>query len=198
MGGSALLYSLFFIVKRLKMLVHTKSERLYFRNIVPEDENDLFEMDSDPEVHRFLGNNPVSSLDQIREVIQMLNKQYEQNGIARWAVIHRETDEFIGWAGLKYFGDEGINGHRHFYELGYRFKQKHWGKGYATEASKAILAYGFENLGLSSIYAITDLDHIGSQHVLEKCAFTNKGIVEYGQFGDVYWFELTLENFLQL
>jgi len=63
--------------------------------------------------------------------------------------------EGIGWAGLKYFR-EPLNKHVNFYELGYRFKRKHWGKGFATEASTAILDYGFKNLNADKIYAITD------------------------------------------
>ena len=177
------------------MQIHTESERLYFRNILPQDENDLFEMDSDPAVHRFLGNNPVVSIDTIREVIAMLTKQYETNGIARWGVIDKETDEFIGWAGLKYYGDEGMNGHTHFYEHGYRFKQKHWGKGYATEASRAILDYGFKTFGVDKIYAIVDVDHKDSQRVLEKLGFKNAGTFDYEYLEKTFWYELAKGSF---
>ncbi|MGV3630764.1 MAG: GNAT family N-acetyltransferase [Bacteroidota bacterium] len=177
------------------MHIHTESERLYFRNILPQDEKDLFEMDSDPAVHRFLGNNPVTSTGQIREVIGMLTEQYKQNGIARWAVIDKHTHEWIGWAGLKYYGGEGMNGHTHFYEHGYRFKQKHWGKGYATEASRAILAYGFQKLGVEKIYAITEVDHLDSQHVLLKLGFRNAGTFDYEYLEKTFWFELTKESF---
>jgi RimJ/RimL family protein N-acetyltransferase len=177
------------------MNIHTESERLYFRNILPQDENDLFEMDSDPEVHRFLENKPVKSMEEIRQVIAMLNRQYEQNGIARWAVIDKNTQECLGWAGLKYFGDEGMNGHTHFYEHGYRFKQKHWGKGYATEASRAILDYGFKNLGVESIYAITDVNNLDSQKVLKKLGFRYVETFDYDDVEPVFWFELTKAEF---
>ena len=175
---------------------HAETERLYLRNILPQDEQDLFEMDSDPEVHRFLENKPVTSIGQIREVIAMLTRQYEENGIARWAVIDKNTHECLGWAGLKYFGEKGMNGHTHFYEHGYRFKQKHWGKGYATEASRAVLDYAFKHLGTDRIYAITDINNLNSQKVLKKLGFRYIETFNYDDVEPVFWFELLKSNFL--
>lgn len=105
-----------------------ETQRLYLRKIEACDIDDLFEMDSDPEVHRYIENDPVKSKDQIAEVVEMLHRQYRENGIARWAVIDKETLKCVGWAGLKLFR-EPLNNHVGFHELGYRFKQKHWGKG---------------------------------------------------------------------
>lgn len=100
------------------MRIIAETERLYLRELEYTDENDLFEMDSDPEVHLYLENNPVKSIDEIRKVIAMLKKQYTEYGIARWAVVDKLTNECIGWAGLKYF-NEPLNNHNNFYELGY-------------------------------------------------------------------------------
>ena len=119
----------------------------------------------------------------------MLQQQYLENGIARWAVVDKETKECIGWCGLKYF-KESLNNHSHFYELGYRFKQKNWGKGFATESSNAILKYGFKKLQIKSIYAITHPENINSMHVLRKLGF--KFIETFDYEGDpTSWFELT-------
>lgn len=166
-----------------------ETERLYLRKVNFEDVDDLFEMDSDAEVHKFIENNPVKSKDQIIQVITMLNQQYDENGIARWAVVDKHTKECVGWAGLKYFR-EPLNNHSDFYELGYRFKRKHWGKGYATEASQAILKYGFENLNINSIFAITHLENKNSINVLQKLGFQFKETFDYeGELTN--WFELT-------
>ena len=132
------------------MKIFAETERLILREVEYTDENDLFEMDSDPEVHLYIENNPVKSIDEITKVIEMLKKQYIENGIARWAVVDKATNECVGWSGLKYFR-EPLNNHNDFYELGYRFKRKHWGKGFATESSIAILDYGFKNLNVDSI-----------------------------------------------
>jgi len=60
-----------------------ETERLFLRELSVEDQEDLFELDSDPEVHRYIENNPVKSMDEILKVIKMLQHQYQENGIAR-------------------------------------------------------------------------------------------------------------------
>ncbi|WP_396138628.1 GNAT family N-acetyltransferase [Flavobacterium sp.] len=177
------------------MKILAETERLILRELEYTDEKDLFEMDSDPEVHLFIENNPVKSIDEITKVIEILKKQYKENGIARWAVIDKLTNECIGWSGLKYF-NQPLNKHNNFYELGYRFKKKHWGKGFATESSIAILDYGFANLNVDKIFAITDPKNANSKKVLTKLGFDFKETFDYE--GDpTDWFELkktTWEN----
>ena len=77
------------------MRILAETERLILRELEYTDEKDLFEMDSDPEVHLFIENNPVKSIDEITKVIEMLKKQYKENGIARWAVVDKLTNECI-------------------------------------------------------------------------------------------------------
>lgn len=170
----------------MKVLIET--ERLVLRELEFTDVDDLFEMDSDPDVHLYIENNPVKLKDEIIEVIEMLKVQYKENGIARWAVVERLTNECVGWSGLKYF-NRPLNNHINFYELGYRFKKKHWGKGFATESSKAILDYGFNKLNIDSIFAITDPENRNSKRVLTKLGFEFKETFDYE--GDpTDWFEL--------
>ena len=170
----------------MKILIET--ERLILRELEYTDEKDLFEMDSDPEVHLFIENNPVKSIGEITKAIEMLKKQYKENGIARWAVVEKLTDECVGWSGLKYF-NQPLNNHNNFYELGYRFKKRHWGKGFATESSNAILDYGFKNLNTETIFAITDPKNANSKKVLAKLGFDFKETFDYK--GDpTDWFEL--------
>lgn len=176
------------------MSIFITTERLILREITETDENDLFEMDSDPEVHLFIENNPVQSIDSIRSIIAMLKTQYRENGIARWAVVDKATNECIGWCGLKYF-DQPLNKHRDFYELGYRFKKKHWGKGFATESASAVLAYGFKHLAIDKIYAITDPKNLDSKMVLHKLGFEYRETFDYeGDLTD--WFELEKQNWI--
>lgn len=176
------------------MNIFIETERLLLREVAETDENDLFEMDSDPAVHRFIEQKPVQSIEDIRKVIKMLKAQYRENGIARWAVVDKSTEECIGWAGLKYF-DQPLNNHINFYELGYRFKQKHWGKGFATESAIAILDYGFKQLAIDSIFAITDPGNLKSKKVLGKLGFEHREVFDYeGDLTD--WFELKKQNWL--
>lgn len=171
------------------MKIYLETPRLIIREIELRDVDDMFEMDSDPEVHKYILQSPVKSKDEIVEVINMLLQQYKDNGIARWAVVDKENNEMLGWCGIKFYADE-LNGHQNFYEHGYRFKQKHWGKGYATESSKAILDWAFENLNTETIYAITDLGNAGSIHVLSKLGFELKKVFQYDENVECNWFEL--------
>ncbi len=171
------------------MEIFAETKRLILRELVEEDEESLFELDSDPEVHRYLGNQPVKNIEQIRLVIAFIRQQYEDNGIGRWAVIEKETQQFIGWSGLKLFR-EPVNGYENFYELGYRFMKKHWGKGFATEAAKASVDYGFNTLKLHEIFAMTDVNNLNSKQVLKKTGFT---YLETFNFNDepTDWFRLS-------
>jgi len=171
------------------MKIIAETERLILRELVVEDETAMFELDSDPEVHRYVGNSPVESIEQIQDIIEFIQKQYEENGVGRWAVIEKSSNKFIGWAGLKLFKNE-MNNHSNFYELGYRLIKSYWGKGYATEAALASVKYGIEKLGLKEIYAMTDVDNINSKKVLEKAGF--KYIETFDDNGDqTDWFKLS-------
>lgn len=176
-------------------MILIETERLLLREIDYTDANDLFEMDSDPEVHLFIENKPVKTIDEITKGIEIIKMQYKKNGIARWAVVDKISNECVGWSGLKYY-NQPINNHNNFYDLGYRFKKKHWGKGFATESSIAILNYGFRNLDINSIYAITDPNNTISKKVLSKLGFVFQETFDYE--GDpTDWFKLiksTWEN----
>lgn len=174
------------------MNIYIETKRLILRELEYSDKDDLFEMDADPDVHLFIEINPVKSIDEITTVIGMLKKQYEKFGIARWAVVDKFTNECMGWAGLKYF-DFPFNYHTNFYDLGYRFKKKHWGKGFATESSTAILDYGFNTLNTETIFAITDPKNENSIKVLTKLGFVCTETFDYK--GDpTNWFELSKTN----
>jgi len=153
------------------MKIFAETERLILREILPDDVEGFFELDSDPEVHRYLGNKPVETREQIAEVIQFIRQQYIDNGIGRWAVIDKKTNDFIGWSGLKLV-TEPINNHVNFYDLGYRFIRRYWGKGIATEAACASLVYAFDTLHLKEVYAHAACENAGSNRVLTKTGLT--------------------------
>lgn len=157
------------IVKRNAGLV-IDTPRLLIREILPSDDKGMFEMDSDPQVHRFINNKPVSTLEESRETIRLFRKQYEDFGIARWVVIEKATGEFVGWTGFKFI-ECSVNNHSHYYDFGYRFCRKHWGKGYASESGKASLRHGLEQMSLKKVFAMTSIENVVSRHVLEKLGF---------------------------
>ncbi len=150
------------------MKIYAETERLILREMVAEDAPAFFEMDSDPLVHIYLGNNPITTIEQAKSTIANIRKQYGDFGIGRWAAIEKSSGEFIGWTGLK-FVDYKENEHTNYYDVGYRFMPKYWGKGYATESAKVSIKYGFETMGLEEIIGTTHVDNHASRNALEKC-----------------------------
>ncbi len=169
-------------------MIHAETERLIMRDLLPSDAEAMFEMDSDPEVQRYLGNKPVKHIDEITAVIAIINKQYQDFGIGRWAVIEKATGSFIGWAGLKWI-DSTINGHTQYYDVGYRFIKRYWGRGYATEVAKASVQYGLDILKTSAINGIANVDNKASINVLKKAGLLQGDIFEYEDIPH-FWFAL--------
>ncbi|MES2418368.1 MAG: GNAT family N-acetyltransferase [Bacteroidota bacterium] len=153
------------------MKVFFETERLILREIVPTDVDGLFELDSDPEVHRYLGNKPVKNKVQIVENIKFIRQQYFDNGIGRWAVIEKKTHNFMGWTGLKLVTDL-TNNHINYLDLGYRLLEKYWGQGIATETANISLAYAFHELNAKEVYAMAAIENISSNKVLTKVGLT--------------------------
>ena len=153
--------------KETEMHIFVETERFFLRELLPYDADGLFELDADPEVHRYLGNRPISSREQAADVIHFIRKQYADNGIGRWAVIDKQTHDFIGWSGLKLV-TEKTNGHINYYDLGYRLRRKYWGMGIATETAAASLAYAFNTLEATEVFGMADCDNIASNKILSK------------------------------
>ena len=176
------------------MEIFAETERLVLREILPTDINGMYELDSDPEVHKYLGNKPVVKKDQIIEVISSIRQQYINNGIGRWAIIDKKNNEFIGWTGLKFVTEE-TNNHRNYYDLGYRLIKKYWKKGIATESALASLEYAFNKLDLKEIYAIADFENVGSNHILKKVGLK---FIETFDFNGIKhnWYKIEKDEFV--
>jgi ribosomal-protein-alanine N-acetyltransferase len=148
------------------MKVHIETERLIIRDLEKYDSNGIFELDSDPDVHEYLGKKPMKTIEEADQVIDFIRNQYIDNGIGRWAIIDKKTEDFIGWTGLKY--EQGLRKDFSYYDLGYRLRKKYWGKGIATETAIESLKYGFEKLDLKEIGAAADINHLASNKILKK------------------------------
>jgi RimJ/RimL family protein N-acetyltransferase len=150
-----------------------ETKRLFLRPITEADIKDFFELDSNPNVHIYLGNKPVKTIEESEAMVANILEQYETNGIGRLAIIEKSTKKFIGWSGLKY--EENLRKEFKYYDIGYRLKENFWGKGYATEAALASLNYGFKDLKLNEIGAAADVNHIASNTILKKTGMQRLG-----------------------
>jgi len=152
------------------MKIVAETSRLILRDIGLYDAQNLLEMDLDERVTKYTGQNPIGTIEQAIDVVRMIMNQYAENGVGRWAVIEKQSGEFLGWTGLK-FHNEMENNQIDFYDLGYRFKYTHWNKGFATEASLACIKIGFEQLNLEKIIAMVHPNNLASMKVADKCGF---------------------------
>ncbi len=165
-----------------------ETERLLIRKIDISDKKGMYLLDSDPEVHRYLGAKPISHEEEALTYIEFIQQQYHENGIARWAVIEKETGEFIGWTGFKLITNT-INAHTNYLDVGYRFIKSAWGKGYATECGKACMEYAKKHLARYELHAMTEIGNSNSKKVLEKLGFEAVEIFDFE--GDPhYWYNL--------
>lgn len=149
----------------MKIIIET--ERLIIREIIPTDLHAMFELHSDPDVHIYLGNKTITSQEKLIEAMDSLRQQYNDFGVGRWAMIDKQSNEFIGWTGLEFVTKE-TNKHKNFYDLGYRLLKRFWGQGFATESAFASIDYAFNKLKATEVYAMADIDNEGSNKILKK------------------------------
>ena len=141
------------------------TDRLAMR---PYEAGDLAELHEvlygDPEAMALLGG--ARDLAGTRASIERSMLQHEVGGYSFWPVIERETGLLVGEAGLFPLTPGGPD-----VALGYAFGRAYWGRGYATEAARAVLAEAFGALGLGHVVAITREANAGSRKVLNKLGF---------------------------
>ena len=158
-----------------------ESPSLFFREFTLDDVQILYELNNNPNVIKYV-HEPTPTIENTTAALQnIILPQYELYGHGRWAAHLRSNNEFIGWCGLKYIKEiDEI-------DLGYRFKETHWGKGYATEAAMATIEYGFKVLNLKRIVAKALPENIASLKVMEKCSMQYIGTsIEDGLLLQVY------------
>lgn len=172
-----------------------ETQRLILRKFEEKDAERMFLLDSNPEVMKYIGVPVLTDPAESLKIIRMIQKQYEENGTGRLAVIEKETGLLIGWSGLKLLTEE-INGYKNVLDLGYRYLPESWGKCYALEAAKASLELGFHQMKAEVIYAHAHSENQGSNHILKKLGFEKTG--EFTEpDGICNWYELTHEKYLQ-
>jgi RimJ/RimL family protein N-acetyltransferase len=151
------------------------SARLNFKLMTEQDASLLFELDQDVDVMRYINGGKKSSMDDINNIfIPRLNSySNKQNGWGLWQVNVTETNQYIGWILVRpmgFFSDalESSNSELDNLELGWRFKQISWGKGYATEAALAVKQGLIDNGYSDKFSAIADPENAGSINIMKK------------------------------
>jgi RimJ/RimL family protein N-acetyltransferase len=153
-----------------------ETPRLRLRRFTPADVDLLVELDSDPEVMRYItGGRPTPRELYVETFLPRWFAIYAaQPLLGYWASEHRPDRDFLGWFHLR---DDRIE--PGYLELGYRLRRAAWGHGYATEGSRALLEHGFVRAGAERISARTLLGNRASQRVMEKCGLRRTGEFVY-------------------
>lgn len=147
------------------MLLETP--RLRLRDFDPDrDAPALYALNLDPEVVRYTGDGPFESVAATRDFFAARVAEYARLGMGRWLVELRATGEPLGWCGLKRLPPSDPRAGE--VDLAYRFFRRHWGHGYATEASRVCLDYGFGPLGLPKILIRARAENTASLNVARK------------------------------
>jgi RimJ/RimL family protein N-acetyltransferase len=148
------------------MQIFLKTERLVLRRFTEDDVDNLVELDSDPEVMRFInGGRPTSRQEIESDVLPAFLDFYERfAGYGFWAAVEKATGRFVGWFHFR----PAKAARPGEVELGYRLRRSAWGQGYATEGSRALIEKGFAELGVQRVVAFAMVVHVASWRVMEK------------------------------
>ena len=156
------------------MAFNIETERLRLRELRKSDLESMFELDSNPNVHKYLGNKPIKTKTEAQKILDSVLQQYTERGIGRFAVIEKASGDFIGWSGLRLNTEYNMNGFTKYYDVGYRLIERFWGKGYATESGKASVDYAFNTMKLPELYATTEISNQASHNALLKIGLQYK------------------------
>lgn len=171
------------------------SERLRVRRFTPDDLDFMARLLGDPEVARFLGGvkDRAAAADTLRT--RGLDYYDEHPGLGMWATVEKATGRAVGFHVLNHIhGEPDV-------QVGYALARDVWGRGYAREMALRLLHYGFADLRLPQICAITDLEHHVSQRVLTAIGLERRGERTFAHpilasQGPMAWFVAARESWL--
>jgi len=174
-----------------------ETERLILQDWSEGDADDLYEYAKNPNVGPHGGWKPHESREESLEIIKTLFLgKYDC-----WAIVYKENGKVIGTIG---FEPDGKRPDIACKELGYAMSEEYWGRGLMTEAAKAVIRYGFEDLKLDMISVYRNPANARSGRVIEKCGFTYEGTLRMankiydGTVRDVACYSMTKEEFKSL
>ena len=156
-----------------------ETDRLRLRSLADADLAGLHAICGDAETMRYVGRtgSPMDDIDATRRLLDALRRHEALHGFSLWAVDERAGEPLVGVAGLAW-----VEGHGPEVEAAYLFRRDRWGRGYATEALRAVLDLGHGRLGLERIVALAYPENLASQRVMAKAGMSPDGETEaYGR-----------------
>ncbi|WEZ08102.1 GNAT family N-acetyltransferase [Priestia flexa] len=185
------------IEKALSEIPLLETERLLLRKIKLDDLDDIFEFSSDPEVaHHMTWEANESKEETLNNFVNVVIEGYKKGQSADWAIVHKESGKVIGTCAFVDWSNQHSKA-----EIGYVLNKKYWGNGFATEAPKELIKFGFESTSLNRIEGGCDTDNVGSENVMLKVGMKFEGTLRKnefikGEFRDTKVFAVLKEDFL--
>jgi RimJ/RimL family protein N-acetyltransferase len=146
-----------------------RTERLILRAWRPDDLPAFSALNADPEVMRFLPK--LLTREESDARVEAICQHFQRHGFGLWAVEAPGIASLIGFTGLSVPTFEAP--FMPCVEIGWRLARRAWGHGYATEAARAALQFGFQELGLKSIVSYTVPENVRSWRVMERLGMTH-------------------------
>ena len=152
------------------MNVFLETERLLLRQFTHDDVDNLYHLDSDPEVMRYVTGGATTPREEVEHGdLPAFMRYYDRcDGYGFWAAIDKTSDRFLGWFHLRPQEGDPVDQP----ELGFRLRREVWGMGYATEGARALIRKGFTDLGAQRVVAMAFRDNLASCRVMEKSGMT--------------------------
>ncbi|NET27379.1 GNAT family N-acetyltransferase [Okeania sp. SIO1I7] len=168
-------------------MVEIETERLKLRQFILDDLDELYNLYHNPKVMKYVGKGILTKPETEAKIFSII-KSWEKNNFGMWAVVHKRDHKMIGRCGFCFLDNTPE------IELGYLLNPVYWYRGLATEAAKASLRYGFEQLKLEKIVAVAQPENIASRRVMEKVGMKYEKEANYYQSSVVYYTILSKEN----
>jgi len=149
-----------------------ETNRLYLRKITINDANDIFEYLSNDTVTRYLGKNSLTNIEEVYEIINRLELNYNENRGIRWGIVLKDSNKLIGTMGY-----DALQIKNKRADIGYDINSHYWRKGFATETISEVIKFGFEQLDLNRIGVVVFPENIASSNLLKKFGFREEGLL---------------------
>lgn len=147
-----------------------ETDRLLLSEIGEEYASSIFAIFSNPLVVKYYGMNPLESMEQAEGMVNHFRLGFEAKRSMRWAILLKESNQFIGTIGLN-----NLNLGSKRAEIGFEIHPDYWRSGCTHEAALAVLSYSFNELKLNRMGAVTFVDNVASQGLLKKIGFQLEG-----------------------
>lgn len=172
-----------------------ETERLTLRRMTRRDASDHFAVFRQPQVAAAHGMPPYEKLAESKKLIDWYDEAFSEKRAIRWAITLRDDGRLLGTCGFHTIH------HKHaFGEIGYELHPNYWRQGIGSEAVRAIVGFGFLQMGFHRIEAIVDPDNAASANLLRRVGFTEEGFLrerfyDNGRFVDDWFFSILAHEY---